>query len=338
MRIFLVNHGECMIGKPHEFEEFRQEVRQRLLRSGYDEVINRKGWPETVSAVSQKVQPQIRLFTIHRGASVVVVDRTISHERNQRILGEVLKAFGIVDYVLKKKAAYVERGGRRTKVAQMSLLMPDKITRYSLRYPIFVMDINLEKAGMLFCNAKSPKELLYPHLSKRFELTDKQIANMISIHKTPKTQLGKAISKSIVRTAERYGTKPSPARYRVYQRDVGQKKLEVWLINPKRGRVCGGDFLNEIYIQGGDIRVGDTAVAQKGTRTRIRLLDAVADHVASEIEQLHTDYDVISVEKSKSWGDINLKIPEVIENFTKVNKKKIDVDADVGIRVEAKLI
>jgi O-phosphoseryl-tRNA(Cys) synthetase len=338
LRIFLVNHGEYMAGKPHEFEEFRQEVRQRLLRSGFDEVINRKGWPETVSAVSQKFQPPLRLFTIRRGASVAVMDRTISHERNQRALRDVLKAFGIVDYVLKNKAAYIERGGKRTKVAQTSLMMPDKIKAYSLRYPIFVVDINLERAGMLFYNAKSLKELLYPQLSKKFELTDKQIASMISIHKTPKTQLGKAISKSIVKTAERYGTKPSPARYRVYQRDVGQKRLEVWLINPKHGKMCGGDFLDEIYIQDGDICVGDTAVAQKATRTKIRLLDAFADHAASEIEQLHTDYDVISVEKAKNWNDINLVIPEVIENFTKANKKKIDVGADVGIRIEAKLI
>jgi O-phosphoseryl-tRNA synthetase len=115
--------------------------------------------------------------------------------------------------------------------------------------PVMGAGLGVERLAMILCEAKDMRDMVYPQFKEEWVMTDAEIAHMISIEKHPQTKEGHDIAMGIIATAERNGSAPSPCRFEAWSGTVNGKKLRVVIEEKEENKkLCGGAFLNEVYV------------------------------------------------------------------------------------------
>jgi O-phosphoseryl-tRNA synthetase len=173
-------------------------------------------------------------------------------------------------------------------------------------------------------------------------MSDAEIAGMISIEKHPLTPKGHEIAMSIIATAERNGQSPSPCTFEAWSGEIEGKKIKVELVEKEENKkLCGGAYLNEVYVYKGDVlgiplnNPKFMEAQEKGARTGIRYIDAIANAAARNIEE--GIYDT-SYKMSRSPSDVNVLIDPVAVRYIQGKKHRIDFRGPVFTTIKTETL
>lgn len=190
------------------------------------------------------------------------------------------------------------------------------------------LGLGVERLAMILYNAKDMRDMVYPQFQESWEMSDAEIAGMISIERHPLSQKGHEIAMAIIATAERNGQSPSPCTFEAWSGEINGKNVKVALVEKEENKkLCGGAYMNEVYVYNGDVlgiplnNPKFKEVQDKGVCTGIRYIDAIANAAARNLEEgiYETSYKM-----SRSPADVNILIDPVAVRFIQGKKHRID--------------
>ncbi len=236
------------------------------------------------------------------------------------------------------------------EIATFGIYSPTALAQYEIPYPVVNLGLGVERLAMILHDANDVRALAFPQFYAHWELSDVEIAGMVSMEETPGTAEGEEIAKNIVQVCEDKGSAKSPCEFLAYRGPLFGKDVEVWVTEPEENTLlCGPAYLNEIVVHEGSIsgipreKKWET-VFEEGVPANIRFLDAFAAFAVRRIEEAteqgeidKKDYEV-KVKKVRSGADINVKIDDVAMRYITSKKKKMDIRGPVFITVVCKKV
>jgi O-phosphoseryl-tRNA synthetase len=343
------------------------------------------GWFLTLAGIWNKKPLPIRLFSVDRcfrreqredeirlrsyhSASCVLCneDGEVSIDDGKEIATGLLSQFGFEKIRFRKdeKRSKYYMPDTQTEVfcyhpqigwvelATFGIYSPTALAQYDIPYPVMNLGLGVERLAMIEYEVNDVRALVFPQSYVWIaEVNDRELAELISMEKTPDTPEGEEIAKSIVRVCEANGDAESPCEFLAYSGTLFGKAIEVRVIEPEENtRLCGPATMNELVVFEGSIvglpRSEKWAKEfEEGVPTNIRFLDAFAALAAHRIEEAVKRGDIdkkdieVKVKIVRSGADINIKIDDVaMRSITSTNKKKIDIRGPVFLTVVAKKV
>ncbi len=332
------------------------------------EFLKREPLPIQLFSIGPKFRREQKLDQTHLyeswTASLVVMDENVSLEDGKRVTREVFSRLGFprVELVTKKTTSkyyaprtefevFLKSGEKNVEVADGGLYSPVALSRYKIPYPVFNLGVGLERLLMARTGEADIRRLVYPYFYTKVEFSDQELAKMIRVKETPRTEVGREIARAISATARKYADTPSPCEFEAYRGRVTNRTVVVKLIEPESGtKLIGPAGFNSVYVYKGNIvgvppkgweeDVFLNEVKRYGTPTGITYMDGVAALAASEIERSAKKDGRIKVRirNVKSPADVNLMIEDVAYRYLTSNKKRIDIRGPVFTTITAEFI
>ncbi|RZN44134.1 MAG: O-phosphoserine--tRNA ligase [Methanophagales archaeon ANME-1-THS] len=236
------------------------------------------------------------------------------------------------------------------ELATFGIYSPTALAPYDIPYPVMNLGLGVERLAMILHEANDVRALSFPQFYAPWELSDIELAELISIEQTPSTPEGEQIAKEIVRVCEEKGNEKSPCEFLAYRGPLFGRAVEVRVIEPEENtRLCGPAYLNELVVFEGSIlgiprKEEWKKVFEEGVLTNMRFLDAFAALAASKLEEAAETGEIdqneceVKVKIVRSGADINIKLDEVAMRYITSKKKKIDIRGPVFITVVGKKV
>jgi len=357
-----------------EFKKLEPEASHKTLRSHMT-----SGWFITLGALVNRQKTPLKLFSVdlvfrreqeenadrlraYHSASCVIMDPDVNVEHGKAVAAGLLKQFGFSQFKFKpddKRSKYYTPDtqievygyhpalkGSNTKykdgwveIATFGVYSATALAQYDIPYPVMNLGLGVERLAMILYQAKDMRDMVYPQFKEEWEMSDEELAGMISVERLPRTRAGQELARAIVATAERSGTSPSPCAFEAWSGTLNGKKLKVTIVEKEENKkLCGGAYLNEVYVYRGDVlgiplnnpKFGE--VAEKGARTGIRYIDAIASAAARNAED--GVYET-TVKMSRAPGDVNVLIDPVGLRYIQGKKRRVDFRGPVFTTIRA---
>ncbi len=355
-----------------EFKALRPAATSLTLRSHMT-----SGWFLTLHELIGKRPLPIRLFSIDRcfrreqredanhlrtyhSASCVVADPEAGVEDGKEVAKGLLSRFGFEKFKFKldeKRSKYYAPDTQTevyaynpktdwVEVATFGMYSPVALSSYGIEYPVMNLGLGVERLVMVLQGYSDIRELAYPQFRAEFELSDAEIARMITVEKAPASDEGKAIARSIVETGVKNATAKGPCAFVAHHGAILGKKVEVKISEEEAGQnLLGPAALNEVYVYEGNVygvskAKGPSEVMEKGVATGITYLKAFADLAAWRIEEAvkaNSEEAIVKVKGVKMPSDINLRITEPAMRYITGKNKRIDIRGPVFVAVSARI-
>lgn len=366
------------------FPEFRQllpEPTTRTLRSHMT-----SGWFLSLSSIHHRVKPPLRLFSVDRcfrreqaedaarlmsyySASCVIMDEEVSVEDGKAVADGLLSQFGFEKFQFRpddKRSKYYTPGtqievyayhpglvGSSTKyssgwveVATFGIYSPTALSQYDIPYPVMNLGLGVERIAMILHQSQDMRALSYPQFQSNWSLTAREMAQMVSVDRTPSTSEGRAISEAIVSICLEHGETPSPCQFLAWEGELFGRRVRVSVVEPEENtKLCGPAANNEIMVHKNNI-MGIPRTSRweqafnEGVTTGIRYIDAFASLAAHEIEAA-TASGLDSETRARivrSPGDINVRIHPALERYITSYKHKMDLRGPVFTTVRSEVL
>ena len=363
-----------------EFKSLKAEATTRTLRSHMT-----SGWFLTLSNLHYRQKLPVRLFSIDRcfrreqaedasrlmsynSASCVIMDEEVSVDDGMAIADGILSQFGFQKFRFQpddKRSKYYTPGtqievyayhpalvGSATKyksgwveVATFGIYSPTALAEYDIPYPVMNLGMGVERLAMILHNSKDLRALSYPQFQADWELTPREMAQMIIVDKSPSTVIGRDISLAIVQTCIEHGDILSPCEFLAWEGQLYGRNVKVSVVEPEENtKLCGPAYLNEVVVYKQNV-MGIPRISRweeafaEGVTTGIRYIDAFAEAAASEIEaaSLNGKDSETRVKIVRTPGEINLKMDPALERYITSHKHKMDLRGPVFITVRSKV-
>jgi len=336
------------------------------------------GWFITLSEVADKLPLPIKLFSIDRcfrreqredetrlysyfSASCVVVDEDVSVDDGKAIAEALLRQFGFTKFKFKldeKRSKYYIPGTQTEvfvyhpklkewiEIATFGIYSPTALCHYGIEYPVLNLGLGVERLAMILYGYADVRELVYPWLYGKIELTDIDIARAIRIREMPTTPTGFKIANAIIETADRYANERSPCKFLAWEGDIYKKDIKVYVVEKEENtKLCGPAYANEIVVYERSVYGIPRSEKWKryfdeGVPTGIRYIDSFAYFAANRIEKavINDEKEVeIRVRIVEGLMDINLYMDENVKRYITSIGGKIDVRGPMFVTVKAEI-
>jgi len=375
----VVQDSKIAVVIDHVFPEFKKlepEASHKTLRSHMT-----SGWFITLGALVNRRKTPLKLFSAdlvfrreqeenadrlraYHSASCVIMDPDVNVEHGKAVAAGLLKQFGFSQFKFKpddKRSKYYTPDtqievygyhpalkGSNTKykdgwveIATFGIYSATALAQYDIPYPVMNLGLGVERLAMILYQAKDMRDMAYPQFKEEWELTDEEIAHMISIDRVPLNWQGHQIAMAIIAAAERNGKAPSPCAFTAWSGGINGKDLMVSIVEKEENKkLCGGAYLNEVYVYKGDVlgipldNPKFKEVQEKGVRVGIRYIDAIANLAARNIEE--GVYDT-TVKMSRAPGDVNVLIDPVAMRYIQGKKHRVDFRGPVFTTIKAEI-
>ncbi len=363
-----------------EFKELKPEATTLTLRSHMT-----TGWFITLSEIADKLPLPIKLFSIDRcfrreqgedatrlytyfSASCVVVDEDVSVDEGKAIAEALLRQFGFEKFKFKpdeKRSKYYIPGtqtevfafhpklvGSNTKysdgwieIATFGIYSPTALCQYDIEYPVLNLGLGVERLAMVLYGYSDVREMVYPQLYGRIELSDIDIARAIRIKEVP-SSIGLKIANAIVETADRYANERSPCEFLAWEGEVFGRDVKVYVVEREEDtKLCGPAYANEIVVYKGSVYGIPKSEKWKkffenGVATGIRYIDSFAYLAGSVIERAVAEGKEeveVRVRVVEGLSDINLVLQDNVRRYIASKGGKIDVRGPMFVTVRAEI-
>uniref|UniRef100_A0A7C3F0X6 O-phosphoserine--tRNA ligase n=1 Tax=Candidatus Methanomethylicus mesodigestus TaxID=1867258 RepID=A0A7C3F0X6_9CREN len=294
----------------------------------------------------------------HHAASSVLMDEEASVGDGKAITEEVLKRLGFKEVRCEPKkvtAKYYAPGTEHEVFAKsetgwvelmdFGLYSPIALAKYGIEFPVLNIGIGVERIASLLYGYRDIREMSYPQFYGEWVVSDAALARQIRFIEEPATEDGRAIEAAIVKAVEANRDAPSPCEFLAYEGAAGGRRVRVKVFEPDPNvRLVGPAAFNEVMVYNSNIlgipergMEGAQLVKEareKGIRTGIRYLDAIAKMAAARVER---DGAVeVRTRMAKLPSDVNIRISEVGTRYVSCRQGKIDLRGPtfVGVRSE----
>jgi O-phosphoseryl-tRNA synthetase len=364
-----------------EFKGLKAEATTRTLRSHMT-----SGWFLSLSNLHYRQKLPIKLFSVDRcfrreqaedaarlmsyySASCVIMDEDVSVEDGKAIADGLLSQFGFQKFQFRpdeKRSKYYVPGtqievfayhpglvGSATKyksgwveVATFGIYSPAALSQYDIPYPVMNLGLGVERIAMILHNSQDVRALSYPQFQTNWELSAREMAQMILVDRVPGTPEGQAIAEAVVQTCIEHGDTVSPCEFLAWEGELFGRNVKVSVVEPEENtKLCGPAALNEIVVHKHNI-MGIPRISRweeafsEGVTTGIRYIDSFAALAAYEIEvaamagkESETRARIV-----RSPGDINIKIHPALERYITSYKHKMDLRGPVFTTVKSEIV
>lgn len=360
-----------------EFKKLEPEASHKTLRSHMT-----SGWFITLGALVDRRKTPLKLFSVdlvfrreqeenadrlraYHSASCVITDPDVNVEHGKAVAAGLLKQFGFSQFKFKpddKRSKYYTPGTQievygyhpalkdsNTKykdgwveIATFGIYSATALAQYDIPYPVMNLGLGVERLAMILYQAKDMRDMVYPQFKEEWEMTDEELAHMITVERLPLTMEGHDLAMAIIATAERNGSAQSPCTFEAWSGSMNGKKLKVTLVEKEENKkLCGGAYLNEVYVYKGDVlgiplnnpKFKD--VHEKGVKVGIRYIDAIANAAARNIEE---GVYGTTVKMSRAPGDVNVYIDPVGLRYIQGKKRRVDFRGPVFTTINAEIV
>lgn len=344
-------------------------------------------WFLTLSSIQGKVRLPVRLFSVdvrfrreqqedvthlktHRAASAVIMSEDVCLDDGKLLVETVLGELGFKSFDFRVKPVtakyYAPRSeievfvpketerGEMVEVADFGLYAPTALANYDIEYPVLNIGIGVERVAMILYGYDDVRKLAYPQFYEALKISDRELATMVRINKTPVTPEGKQLSKRIIRVALENKDTGSPCSFTVLDGPLLGKRVKVEIYENDPGvKLIGPAALNSVYVYKGAVvgipeeafKKGSSAtireIREHGIPIGITYLDAIACLASMRIEEAisagEVDVDV-RVKIAKLPSDVNLFIDEVAQRYITGKKARVDVRGPAFVGVKAKIM
>ncbi len=364
-----------------EFRDLVAEATTRTLRSHMT-----SGWFLSLSHLYDRQKLPVKLFSVDRcfrreqaedaarlmsyfSASCVIMDEDVSVEDGKAVADGLLSQFGFQKFQFRpdeKRSKYYTPGtqievyayhpelvGSATKyssgwveVATFGIYSPTALSQYDIPYPVMNLGLGVERIAMILHNSKDVRSLSYPQFQTDWELTAREMAQMIHVEKSPTTSAGRSIAESVVQTCIEHGDTPSPCEFTAWEGELFGRKVLVLVVEPEENtKLCGPAFQNEIVVYKQNVMgIPRTSRWEEafldGVTTGIRYIDAFAELAAYEAE-VATLAGKDSETRSRivrGPSDVNIQIDPALERYITSHKHKIDLRGPLFTTVKSKIV
>ncbi|MBC7112973.1 MAG: O-phosphoserine--tRNA ligase [Candidatus Methanomethyliales bacterium] len=306
-------------------------------------------------------QEDAKHLKFHHAASSVIMDEEVSVEDGKIVAGEILKKLGFKDVKFERKKVtakyyapgteyevFARLGGSDWfEVVDFGLYSPIALARYGIEFPVLNIGIGVERVAALLFGYTDVRELSYPQFYGEWVLSDAALAKQIKFLEEPTTDEGRALEKAIVRAIEENRDANSPCEFLAYEGTVGGRRVVVKVFEPDPNvKLVGPAAFNEVVVYNANIlgvpekgmekvKIVEEA-KEKGVRTGIRYVDAIAKAAAARVER---EGEVeMRVRMAKLLSDINLRLTDVGMRYITSKGGKIDVRGPVFVGVYSKVV
>ena len=364
-----------------EFKEIRPSASNLTLRSHMT-----TGWFITLSKIADKLPLPIKLFSIDRcfrkeqgedaarlytyfSASCAIVDEDVSTDNGKAVAEALLRQFGFENFrfrIDEKRSKYYIPGtqtevfafhpkivGSNTKysdgwieIATFGIYSPASLSQYNIEYPVMNLGLGVERLAMILYDFSDVRELVYPWLHGKIELSDMDIARAIKVAEVPKTVEGLRIARKIVETSDKYAKERSPCEFLAHEGDLYGKKIRVYVVEREDNtKLCGPAYSNEVVVYQGSIYgIPRTdkwrSYFEHGITTGLRYIDSFAYLSARRIEEATAAGEgcEIRIRVVEGLSDINLTLQENVRKYIISNEGKIDIRGPMFVTVRSEII
>ena len=364
-----------------EFRELKAEATTRTLRSHMT-----SGWFLSLSNLHHRSKLPLRLFSVDRcfrreqaedaarlmsyySASCVIMDEDVSVEDGKAVADGLLSQFGFEKFQFRpddKRSKYYVPGtqievyayhpglvGSATKyssgwveVATFGIYSPTALSQYDIPYPVMNLGLGVERLAMILHNSQDLRALSYPQFQSNWELSAREMAQMIRVDKSPSTPAGQALAEAVVQTAIQHADTVSPCQFVAWEGELFGRSIRVSVVEPEENtKLCGPAALNEIVVYKQNI-MGIPRTSRweeaflEGVSTGIRYIDAFAALAAYEIEvaamagkESETRARIV-----RSPADVNIKIHPALERYITSYKRKMDLRGPMFTTVKSEIL
>ncbi len=337
------------------------------------------GWFITLSKLAESYPLPIKLFSIDRcfrreqgedatrlytyfSASCVLMDEDVSVDDGKAVADALLRQFGFEKFKFKKdekRSKYYVPGtqtevfayhphllnNRKYKdgwieIATFGIYSPTALAEYGIEYPVMNLGLGVERLAMILYDYSDVREMVYGfnHLS----LSDLDIAKNIRMKEVPLTPKGIEIADSIIKAFDENSNAKGPCEFLAYKGEVFEKKIEVYVFEREKVKLCGPAYANEIVVYKNciygiprDERFKE--YFENGVTTGIRYVDSFSYYAARKIEDAIArglDEFAVRVRVVENLSDVNLTIHENLRNYIISKGGKIDVRGPLFLAVK----
>jgi len=321
-------------------------------------------WFETLVVTSRKEPLPLQMFAIgtcfRRGAkgtrayylaSGVVMAESVSVADGEAMLKALLEPLGAkLDFSKSPATSKLFIPGTEaqfysnsTPLGRIGLLSPIALSGYGLSTPVLVFEFTLEGLAVACGAATEEREALYPQFFGEWTMADVEIAKLVRLAAVP-SSWGREIEAKITKTARLYPQQPAPCEFKLVEKEVGEHKVEVWLV-AAGNTLCGRDYDNALFIYDGNI-VSSTAIGTsplekdavaRGVKTGITFLSAFAAQAATMLEANPTKPFRLEYSFIADPSDVNVVVPELVRRYVRSKGKSLSVGGEVGLAVETRV-
>jgi len=365
-----------------EFKELKAEAGSLTLRSHMT-----TGWFITLSKIADRFPLPIKLFSIDRcfrkeqgedatrlytyfSASCVVVNEDVGIDEGKAVAEGLLRQFGFKKFRFRldeKRSKYYIPGtqmevfafhpkivGSSTKyadgwieIATFGIYSPTALAQYDVEYPVMNLGLGVERLAMILYDFSDVRELVYPWLYGRIDLSDMDIARAIRLIEVPYTLEGLKIAQSIAETATQNSKLIGPTEVLAYEGELYGKKIRVSIVEREENvKLCGPAFSNEVVVYQGSILGVPRAdkwnhVFEHGFTTGLRYIDSFAHLAARKVEEavaMGLEETEIRTRVVEGLSDINLQLQENIRKYIISSGGKIDIRGPMFVAVRYELV
>jgi O-phosphoseryl-tRNA synthetase len=342
-------------------------------------------WFNTLKVLQHRRSHPIKLFSIgirfrreqsedathlraHYGASCVVLDEAVSIDDGKRLTERLLRGFDFTKVTFVQKAATskyyapgtefegfvrVSSGSKAIEVVDFGMYSPVALARYGIEYPALNVGLGVERLAMLVQREDDIRRIAYPQVYGQWTLTDAELAGMIRVASEPRSEVGRAIVESIVRTALRHADAPSPCAFVAFEGNVLGMKTRVTVYEKDAGaKLLGPAALNSIYVHQANVlgipevgleRARHVVEARDaGVPTGIRYLDALAALAATRIERMVMSRAPLPIDLrvrvAKQPSDVNVRVEAAASYYITGRQKRIAVKGPVFVGIKAEFL
>ena len=317
-------------------------------------------WFHTLAALQDKAEFPLALFSvgpryrneqredaqhlrIHHSASVVVMSPKMSLAAGREMTRNILQQYGFSDTKFETKTAtskyyapsqeqeaFINYKGNWLEVADIGMYSPISLANFNIKYPVFNAGLGVERLAMILYEVDDIRKLAYPQFSIA-EFSDEDIAKSITYIASPKTARGKRIARAIEETARKYKDEIAPCEFSAWEDD----SIQVKVVETEAGkRLIGPAGFNEICVANGSIY---SDIVPSGVHSGINYMRAIAMGAAALIENSDENL-TYQVKTIKHLSDLNLRIPEAIQEYIEGQQKKIGVGGAVFVTIKSQVL
>ena len=204
------------------------------------------------------------------------------------------------------------------------------LANFGIKHPVFNAGFGVERLAMVTEDVDDVRELIYPQFYTH-TFTNREIENSISFVKNPSTAKGYVIAEKIEEILRKYKDEIAPCEYTVFEDD----EVKVRVVEKEEGKnLLGPAALNEIYVEEGSIL---SRVESKQDKDELKYIKGITLGVAAQIEENLSKgkkQDTIRIRMARSLSDINLQIPDRVQDYITGEHKRIKVGGPVFLTVE----
>jgi len=331
---------------------------------------DKKPLPLKLFSIGTKYRREQRLDPMHlyesQVASVALMAEDLTLEDGTELTKTVLTDLGFKNAKFEVKKAtskyyapgtemelFIRSGDQWVELGDLGFYSPVALANYGIRWPVFNVGFGVERIAMLLQGEEDIRRLAFPQLYGKVEYTDHELAEMIGLNRTPSTEEGQLLMKTIIKTALRHADEASPCEFQAYRGKLLGREIEAHVYEPDKGtKLLGPAALNTIYVHQGNIlgiptRGLNSQPMVKEARSRgipsgIRYLDGVAALAAAEIEDAvmkgGSEEADVRVKVAKLPSDVNIKIKPAAERYITSRNKRILVKGPTFLGIKARIL